>query len=64
MHMHTCIYVSPQLVHARLCNGAAGYVTALALQCPREIWGHRAVWCLTYPSGAAQLHRALRFLGS
>ena len=23
MHMHTCIYISPQLVHARLCNGAA-----------------------------------------
>ena len=23
MHMHTCIYVSPQLVHARLRNGAA-----------------------------------------
>ena len=22
MHMHTCIYVSPQLVHARLYNGA------------------------------------------
>ena len=22
-HMHTCIYISPQLVHARLCNGAA-----------------------------------------
>jgi len=21
--MHTCIYISPQLVHARLCNGAA-----------------------------------------
>ena len=23
MHMHTCIYISPQLVHAHLCNGAA-----------------------------------------
>ena len=23
MHMHTYIYISPQLVHARLCNGAA-----------------------------------------
>ena len=23
MHMHTCIHISPQLVHARLCNGAA-----------------------------------------
>ena len=23
MLMHTCIYISPQLVHARLCNGAA-----------------------------------------
>jgi hypothetical protein len=23
MHMHTCIYISAQLVHARLCNGAA-----------------------------------------
>ena len=23
MHMHTCIYISPKLVHARLCNGAA-----------------------------------------
>ena len=23
MHMHTCIYISPQLVHTRLCNGAA-----------------------------------------
>ena len=23
MHMHTCIYISLQLVHARLCNGAA-----------------------------------------
>ena len=23
MHMHTCIYISPQLVYARLCNGAA-----------------------------------------
>jgi len=23
MHMNTCIYISPQLVHARLCNGAA-----------------------------------------
>ena len=23
MHLHTCIYISPQLVHARLCNGAA-----------------------------------------
>ena len=23
MHIHTCIYISPQLVHARLCNGAA-----------------------------------------
>ena len=23
MHMHTCIYISPQLVHARLCYGAA-----------------------------------------
>ena len=23
MHMRTCIYISPQLVHARLCNGAA-----------------------------------------
>jgi len=23
MHMHACIYISPQLVHARLCNGAA-----------------------------------------
>ena len=23
MHMLTCIYISPQLVHARLCNGAA-----------------------------------------
>jgi len=22
MHMHTCTYISPQLVHARLCNGA------------------------------------------
>ena len=23
MHMHTCIYISPQLVHPRLCNSAA-----------------------------------------
>ena len=23
MHMHICIYISPQLVHARLCNSAA-----------------------------------------
>jgi len=23
MHMHICIYISPQLMHARLCNGAA-----------------------------------------
>jgi len=23
MHIHTCTYISPQLVHARLCNGAA-----------------------------------------
>ena len=23
MHMHTCIYISPQLVHARLWNGVA-----------------------------------------
>ena len=23
MHMHTGIYISPKLVHARLCNGAA-----------------------------------------
>ena len=23
MHMHTCIYISPQLVHVRRCNGAA-----------------------------------------
>ena len=23
MHMNTCIYMSPQLVHARPCNGAA-----------------------------------------
>jgi len=23
MHMHICIYICPQLVHARLCNGAA-----------------------------------------
>ena len=23
MHMHTCIYISPQLVLVRLCNGAA-----------------------------------------
>ena len=23
MHMYTCIYISPQLMHARMCNGAA-----------------------------------------
>ena len=27
MHMHTYIYISPQLLHARLCNGA---VTSLS----------------------------------
>ena len=26
MHMHTCIYISPQLVHARPCNGAADFL--------------------------------------
>ena len=26
MHMHTRIYISPQLVHARLCNGAAAFL--------------------------------------
>jgi len=32
MHMHTCIYISPQLVHARLCNGAAASLPWKLLQ--------------------------------
>ena len=32
MHMHTCIYISPQLVHARLCNGAAAFLPWKLLQ--------------------------------
>ena len=30
--MHTCIYISPQLVHARLCNGAAASLPWKLLQ--------------------------------
>ena len=32
MHMHTCIYISPQLVHARLCNVAAASLPWKLLQ--------------------------------
>ena len=27
MYMHTCIHISPQLVYARLCNGAAAFLS-------------------------------------
>jgi len=32
MHMHICIYISPQLVHSRLCNSAAASLPWKLLQ--------------------------------
>ena len=39
MHMHTYAYVSPQLVHARLCNGAAASLPWKLLQTYLESCG-------------------------